>query len=788
MLKSYITSAIRNLLRHKWYTAVNVIGLSMGIACIIVAYVVITYAWNYDGFHANGDSIYRVLNVMEYRDVNCPFGTVPSPAGPRLRQDCPQVQRMARLEWASGSLRYQDKVFYETGLFVDNDFHGMFSFPLAAGTVDTQNINAILISNEYASRYFGDANPIGAIMTFTFEGDRKREVVVSGITAEYPQNSSIKFDVLGNIRLLIEVGIQQEEDWNSVSHNLFVQVNEPSSIPLVKQTLNGYIPLEAAANPKTVSRGYELVSLSQVARVGQNIYNNYLYAATPSSFVYGISICALLILLAACFNYVNTVLASASRRFREIGVRKVMGGGRVQLITQLLGENIILCIVALILGLCLAEVLVPALNSLYSVANLSIHYRQNPGLILFLVGVVAATGIGAGLYPAYVISSYNPVSIFRGKQRVHKVGTVSSILMTAQFAICMMGIIGSIVFAQNARYYRNLDLGYDTNTVLNLSVPNEHVFTVFKNEIRNHPGIASLAGSYINIGLRRSISLYKSGDRECEVLLYSVGHNYIETMKLRLREGRSFEEQTMSDVDDAVVINKSMAMAMGWESVSGKTITAGSKTYRVIGMVDDFMNRSILAPIMPAAFHMCRPEKYRYMQIQVRPETLAETYPYLQATWARIFPDIPFEADWQDYVIAEEIRTSESINKTMVAAGVMTIAIAIMGLYAIVSANAARRTKEIGIRKVLGASVTQIIGLVNRELAILLIAAAVVADIAGYYAMKTLMESIWTYHAGINAFALLAGNLIMVLTAAIAIGWQVWKTASANPVDSLKYE
>ena len=788
MFKSYLLSAMRNLSRHKWYTAVNVVGLSMGIACIIVAYVVITYAANFDGFHSNADSIYRVLNIMEYRGVNCPFGTVPSPVGPRLRQDCPQVQRLTRLEYASGSLRYNDKVFYETALFCDHDFHGMFSFPLAAGAVDSGNINAIVISRDYARKYFGNADPIGAVMTFTFAGDKKRELVVSGVVAEYPQNSSIRFDVLGNVKLLIEVGIEKDEDWTSASDNLLIQVKERSSVPVVEQTLNGYVSVEASAVPKTISRGYELVPLSQVARIGQNIYNNYLYSITPSSFVYGISISALLILLAACFNYVNTVLASASRRFKEIGVRKVMGGGRTQLIIQLLGEQIIVCIVALILGLCLAEALIPALNSLYSVAKLSIDYAQSAGFVLFLVGVVVATGVGAGLYPALVISSCNPVSIFRGRQRPRKIGTVSSVLMVAQFALCMMGIIGSIIFAQNARYYRNLDMGYDTHTVLNLSVPNEGVFTVFKNEIQNNPGVASIAGSYIDIGLRRSISLYRSADRESEVLLYSVGPNYIETMKLRLREGRSFEEQTMSDADDAVVVNKSMVAAMGWETISGKTVAAGDKTYRVIGMIDDFMNRSILEPIMPSVFHMCRPEKYRYMQIAVRPETLGETYQYLQTTWAKMFPEAPFEADWQDYVIAEEIRTSESINKTMIAAAVMTIAIAIMGLYAIVAANAARRTKEIGIRKVLGASVARIIGLINRQLAILLLAAAVVADIAGYFAMKTLMESIWTYHTGINVFALLAGNLIIVLTAALTIGWQVWKTATANPVDSLKYE
>lgn len=788
MLKSYVISAVRNLARHKWYTAVNVIGLSIGIACIIVAYVVITYAANYDGFHAKADSIYRVLHVMEYRDVDCPFGTVPSPVGSRLRNDCPQVTRLTRLEYATGSLRYHDRMLRETALFADNDFHAIFSFPLESGTVDSNNINTILISRDYARKYFGDANPIGAVMTFTFAGDEKRELIVSGIVAEYPQNSSIKFDILGNMNLLRELGIERDDDWASVSDNLFIQVDHRSSIPTVEQTLSGYIPIETAFDPQSVSRGYELVPMSRVSETGENTFNNYLYRPTPSSFVYGISISAFLILLAACFNFVNTVLASASRRFKEIGVRKVMGGGRVQLVAQLLCEQIIISIVALVLGLCLAEILVPALNSLYSVAKLSIHHTQDAGFVVFLSGVVVATGIGAGLYPAYVISRYSPINIFRGRERVHKIGNVSCILMAAQFAVCMMGIIGSFVFAQNARYFRNVDLGYETNTVLNVFVPNEQTFGVFKNEVQNYPGIASLAGSYINVGLRRSISIYKSAGKQCEVLQYRVGHNYIETMKLRLREGRGFEEQTMSDADDAVVINESMATAMGWESASGKTITTGDKTYRVIGVVDDFMNRGIQAPIMPAVFHMCRPERYRSMQIRIHPEMLADTYQSLKATWARIFPEIPFETDWQDYVIAEEIRTSESISRTMTAAAAMTIAIAIMGLWAIVSANAARRTKEIGIRKVLGASVTHIIGLVNKELVTLLIVAAVVADIAGYYAMKTLMESIWTYHTGINALALLCSNLIIVLTAAVTIGWQVWKTATANPVDSLKYE
>ncbi len=788
MLKSYLKSAVRNLAQHKWYTTVNVVGLSMGIACIIAAYVVITYAVNYDGFHANADSIYRVLNIIEYRGESSFFGTVPAPVPPRLRQDCPQVQRLARLVYVSGSLRHEDKVFYETAIFSDNDFHNMFSFPLETGTVDSGNINAMVITKDYARKYFGDADPIGAVMTFTFAGDVKRELVVSGVVADYPQNSSIKLGVLGNINLLVEIGIEKEEDWSSVCHDLFVQLSHQSSVPLVEQALNRYIQLETASDPQSTSLGYSLVPLSQVAKMGGSVYNNYLYGTVPPSFVYGISISALLILLAACFNYVNTVVASASRRFKEIGVRKVLGGSRAQLITQLLSEQIVICVIALILGLCLAEIIVPGLNSLYSFVRLNIHHTQDAGFVLFLLGVVVATGIGAGLYPAYVISSYNPVSVFRGRQRARRIGVVSSILMGLQFALCMTGIVGSIVFAQNARYFREIDLGYETSTVLNILIPNEHVFTVLKNEIQNHPGIASLAGSDINIGLRRSISLYKFADRQSEALLYRVGYNYIETMELSLNAGRGFEEQTMSDVDDAVVINQSMETAMGWESALGKTIMFGDRSYSVIGVVDDFMNRSIVDPIMPAVFHMCRPERYRSMQIRIDQRTLGETYRYLQATWARIFPELPFEADWQDNVIAEEIRVSESLNKTMMAAAVMTIAIAVMGLYAVVSANAARRTKEIGIRKALGATVVQIIGLVNRDLAILLVAAALVADVVSYYAMKTLMGSIWTYHMDISALALLSSNLIMIFTAAVTIGWQVWKTATSNPVNSLRYE
>jgi len=794
MLRSYLKSAVRNLARHKWYTAVNIIGLSIGIACIIVAYVVITYAANFDGFHANAASIYRVLHLREYREAPHPFGMIPFPVGPRLRQDCPHVKGVTRLEYARATVRYRDKVFYESALFVDADFHSMFTFPLVAGTVDSLNINAIVISQDFARKYFGNDNPIGSVMTFTFPGEKKRELIVSGVAAKYPANSSINFDVVGNTRLLVEVGIDREEDWTSYSHALFIQVRNQSDIPAIEQILNQYLALQTASDPQSDSRGYVTMPLRRVATHqytdggGMEVYNDYLNERTPSSFVYGISICGVLILLTACFNYVNTATASAARRFKEIGVRKVMGGSRHQLIMQLLGEHILVCIIALLLGLCLAEALVPALNSLYAFVDLSIHHTQDYGFILFLLGVVVVTGLGAGLYPAFVISSCNPVSIFRGKERVHKIGAVTSILLTMQFALCMMGIIGSIVFSQNARYCHNLDLGYQTNTILNVTVPNESVFTVYQNEVRNHPGIVATAGSQACIWRGRSLSVYQSGAARCEAQYYSVGHNYIEIMDLQLREGRSFDERTLSDADEAVIISKSFAEAMHWTSASEKTVTADDKTYRIIGVVDDFMDGGIERPIMPAIFHMCRPEHYRWMQIRVDPETLGNTYQYLQATWARIFPDIPFNASWQDFVKAEEIQISESIYKTMVTAAVMTIAMAIMGLYAVVTSNAARRTKEIGIRKVLGASVAQIIRLVNKELAVLLVAAAVVADIAGYFAMKTLMESIWTYHTDINALALLGSNLIIVLTAAVTIGWQVWKTATANPVDSLKYE
>jgi putative ABC transport system permease protein len=788
MLKNYITVAFRSLLRNKWYTTINVIGLSLGIACVIVAFVIYTDAAHFDAFHKNYNSIYRVIGVRTINDKDVRVGIVPLPLGSRLLQDCPQVERAVRVDRLEGYVRKNDKVFSERIEFADSGFFEMFTFPLMAGTADLTKANQILISEEYAKKYFGDENPIGEILSVTMPNSNPINMIVSGVLKPYPYNSSLKFDILASSKVLVDIGWDEPANWGHITWALFIQVPDPASLPAVRDKLNEYLPIQAAANPNGVLKQLSLDPLKDVAIKSQSTRSNSLQRFINDSAVYGIGLWAILILLMGCFNYINTALAYSHQRLKEIGVRKVMGSSKSNLVIQFLIEHFVVCVVALILGLCLAELLAPGLNNLFPFMDLRVNPIQSTSLLLFLVVIIISTAIGAGSYPAYVISSFNPVGIFRSRFKTGKTSAATKVFLCFQLSLSMAAVTGAIVFAQNSEFNKNLDLGYETHNVINVGVENAQRFTVLKNEIQNHPGINVISGSQTPIRISNVPTVVQYASERREANIFTVGFDYIEALKLRLKEGRSFNWKTPTDTSNCVVINATLAKELGWTSSADQTVTIHDKSYQVIGVVEDFFNYGTFRQITPCVFRACGPDQYSVMNILVQPGQSETVINFLRTTWSRLFPDIPISANTQDFFDAEAIQVSENISIFHAVLAMMAILIASMGIFALVSLNMVRRAKEVGIRKVLGASISQIMLLTNREMIILLVLASIVADIGGSFFIRLLMDSVWKYHIGISGIVKLTGNLIIVFGVILTAGWQIWKTAHANPIESLKYE
>jgi putative ABC transport system permease protein len=788
MFKNYLKTGFRSLWRKKFYTIINILGLSLAIACAIVAYLNYTTQTGFDSFHKNSGEIYRILCIRTINNNSQRYGSIPIPLREYLKQDVRSIEKAANVEWSGVVIRLNNNTFNENILYTNDDFFDMFTFPMKYGTNDLKNKTSIVISEEYSIKYFGDKIPIGESLVVTYPNGIVQELKITGVVKKYPLTSSIKFDIAASNELLYDAKINKYGDWSNWGNALFVQVKDKKMISTLNEQLKKYVSLQAAANYKIPVSDFVTEPLEIMANKSREIRSYSFFRPYPASQIYGTIVIAVFILLMACFNFINTSLALASRRLKEICVRKVLGSQKKQLIFQFLSENIILCTISLLLSFVLANIFIPAFNRFFPEMILSFNLFENYNLILFLIAVVLLIGIGAGLYPTYIISSYNPINIIRDKAKSGNISIFMRVLLTAQFIFTIISIISSVVFTQNAEYNKEFDLGYEKHQIVQVPVLNESNYTIYKNEILTHPNISSISGSQNQVyyGGSRRVAKYASIEREA--LLYGVGYNYIETMKLHLTSGRKFDENILTDNENSILVNECFVKEMGLQEPIGKTITLEEKKYSIIGVIKDFYHDGVWSPILPSVLRLVKPEKYFSMQIQTKPERLTQTFEYLKTTWTKLFPYTPFMGMYSNQNLAESIRVTESIADMFNSVSIMNISIAVMGLFALVSLFISRRIKEIGIRKALGASVLDILSLVNRQFYILFFIAMIVASIGGYYLLMFLMDKIYTYHINVSAFSIIISNILIFITAILTILSRTWKTAKTNPVESLRYE
>jgi hypothetical protein len=376
----------------------------------------------------------------------------------------------------------------------------------------------------------------------------------------------------------------------------------------------------------------------------------------------------------------------------------------------------------------------------------------------------------------------------RGKQKFGGTSWFTRALLTFQFSVSIVTVIAGLVFIRNADFLKNFDLGYDKDQVVVVPLPEAKQYEPFSNAIEKNTSIVDVAGSRDHLGQRWYTRTVESASFKSRVDVFGVGYDYLKTMALHLVAGRDFDQNLATDVDESIIVNQKLVRELGWQEPLGQTVTVDSARYTVIGVVEDFYNNGAWRPVVPCILRVVKPEGFRYVVARVRAEKLAATNEFLRSEWQRVAPDTPYEGFYQDEVMAEAITVSENIKTMFLYISVLAIVIAAMGLFALVSLNIARRTKEIGIRKVLGASVAHIMNLVNKEFVRLLIAASLVASVSGYFLVQVLLRSIYTYHVGFSALPFLLASLAIFLVAVLTVGSQVVKVATANPVDSLRYE
>ena len=791
MFKNYLKVAVRNLLSNKLYAFINIFGLGVAIAYCVVAYLNHTYNYEFDGFHRNAEKIFRVKTLRVLNDREERLGIAPRPLGPALAADFSAVENSVRLSRAGAVFKAGDNVFNENVLHADASFFEMFTFPLKSGSPDVlQDKAKMVLSEEMALKYFGEENPLGKQITVRYGDGKTREFFVGAVAEKIPDHSSIEFDALAALDILVDVGSDKPDDWADWAHAVFVHVSDAEQIKNIEGHLTPYIAAHNTAAPDFQIARIYFDSLKNLGRNAwsEDLNSDILKRAMHPAGMISPTIIAALLLLMACFNYINTSIAFSSKRLKEIGIRKVIGGGRRQVIVQFMSENLLLCALALVLGIALSEIFVLIHDNMWKYFELTLDYSENIGLITFLAGVLLFVGIVAGGYPAFYISAYQPVTILRGQQKFGGASRLSRLLLTFQFTVSVLTVIASLVFVQNADFLKNFDLGYNRDQAIVVPLADAKNYEPFRNAIEKNSSIVSVAASRQHVGRNWYTRTIESAALQARADILAVGDEYLNTMKLRLVAGRGFDKNFSGDVDASIIVNQKLAAEFGWQEALGQTVTLDSVRYSIIGVVEDFYNDGVWGQIKPCVFRLAKPEDFRYLVARVQANGMKTMNEFLRSEWQRVVPDSPYEGFYQDEVMAEAISVSESIKTMFIYISFLAIVIAAMGLFALVSLNIARRTKEIGIRKVLGASMLSIVRLLNKEFVRLLIAAALIASIAGYFAVQALLKSIYAYHVGFSLVPFVMAALSIFVIALLTIGSQVVKVAAANPVDSLRYE
>jgi putative ABC transport system permease protein len=787
MFKSYFITGIRSMLRNPIPSAINIIGLSVAIGCAVLVFILEDSFYNLDSMHDKAERIALVVNHVKEGDGAQQLAPSPVPLAEVLKENS-AVENVVRLGRGAAAVRVGDKVFNEGIFYGDPDFLSVFSFKIYSGNRDAlKNKNQLMLTRDMAIKYFATEDVIGKNISLKFNGEYKQEFTIGGVLENTPANSSMYFDFLVPSAVWEDLNKSQLQDWSKNLSVTFVLFKEGQSFDQLKSSLKTYKEIQNKANPDHPVEYAELLPLTQVAERSYQIEGTLSWSNLPAAMIAFIVTGAFLILL-ACFNYMNVAVASISTRLKEIGVRKVIGGGKKEIIQQFLVENLVMCTIALILGTLLAYYfLVPGFDSLFPI-KVVFEVSSWRMVITFFGALLLFVALISGAYPALYVSSFSAVKILKGKEKFGSKSWFSRTLLTLQFTLSITTIVACLVFAWASFYFEGKDWGYNKDNTIVIQLQNARQFEELKSGITSDKNIITYAGSTYQIGKYVPLQKIKKKEDEYSVSHFPIGFEYLETMNIRLKEGRFFDVGIASDKVESVIVNEAFVKKMGWNTPLKESFMCDSTKRFVVGVVEDFNYKDFYLGVEPAMFTIASSDQFLFFVAKAQAGHVVETSDRLKNEWHRIAPDDPYKGFIQNEVFDRFLNGNKANNKVIYFVSAVSMLLAAMGLYGLVSYNLTRRLREFSVRKVFGANVFQIFRLMNRDyLWILLIAFFVGAPLGGYLMNLMLAASyeesipntIWPYVISIST---------MVLTVGITVLSQLKRVIYENPTETLRSE
>ena len=789
MFKNYLKTGWRNLKKHKAFSIINITGLAVGLSCCLLILLYIKNELSYDRFHKNADNIYRVLmnqhwNPWQGKTI---WNVTPGAFAPACQNDFPEVVYATRVKNRRALVTLEDKYFNESSfLYVDPEFLKIFSFPLILGDPETA-LNepfTVLLTEEMSRKYFGNENPIGQIININKTYDCR----VTGVMENVPENSHLQFDFLCSFSSLLSIqGNEWLSGWRSNSPQSYILLRNGRDPDLLQEKFPEFIKKYREDWEKA---DFLLQPLTRIQLYSTKFHD---FVRGDIKHIYFLSAIAMIIMLIACFNYMNLATARATTRIKEVGLRKVIGADRQNIIRQFMGESLSFSFLSLFLAFGLAFFFLPLFNTLIR-RNLQFFQLFDGPTPLFIFSLALIIGLISGSYPALYLSSFQPSRILQDKHGTKTRGSarLRGILVVVQFSISVILIICTLVVGKQLNYLRNTDLGFKREEILNVYIQDPSLRKspeTLKNHLLQYPGIKDVLVTQSLPNTISSNSVFtdpswagKTGTGTFYVNWGWVDYNFLDFFGIELLKGRTFSKDHPTD-RDAYIINEMAAKVIGWEDPIGKQLNKGT----VIGLVKDFHYRPLRTEIEPMALSLMESNEARYFSIKVRSDGLTDTLAFIGAKWKEFSPGYPFVYSFLDERLGRLYRSEKHLLQIFNNFAVLAVLLSCLGLFGLALFSADRKTKEIGIRKVLGASIPQILLLISKEFIRWLLLANAIAWPIAYYAMHKWLDA-FAYKTTLDALPFALAGAVSLGIALLTVSFQSLRSATANPVDSLRYE
>lgn len=787
MFKNYFKTSIRSMMKNPLSSFINIFGLSVAIGICLIVYAFIDLDISIDQFHENKHKVHLVTAFVDQDGEIHQYGQSPLPLAQMLKNDLPQVDKTSRVQDINSVVKLEDKVFHERMRLVDPEFLEMMTFPMQWGSAKTiSDPNSIILSNDMSIKYFGDLNPVGEDLLITFGNDKIKSFSVSAVAAPFPNAHAIDFDFLINFENIKQATDNYDQDnWNHLIAATLIHVDQPTHLDLVLDQLDQYRVIQNASNPDKTVHSVDLISLADLHMASNDIRNGISYGVRKEGWVI-LSIMAGFVLLLACMNYINIGIVSAAKRLKEIGVRKVIGANRSAVLFQLLAENLLLTSFALLFGLFLAySTFIPWFNSLFG-RGLELTLTQST-LWLFLGSMLLITGFASGIYPALYISKFQVVGIFRGSVKLGKKSFMTKVFLTFQLVLAFITMAGGVWFTQNNAYQATRSWGYEADQALYIDVPDRSAFEKMYAAMTQNPDVISVAGSSQHLGHHIPQITIQRPDRSFDVGLMQVGSNYVETMGLDLLTGRSFAASRESD-KQMILVNEEFTKNLLMDDPIGEVIKVDSARYEIKGVVKNFHNRNFDHKIQPIIFNLADKENFRFLSVKVNDGKQPDVYQALRTEWIANLPNTPFRGGYQSGVFNGYFDYLDSGAEFMRALAFVSILLASLGLYGLITLNISGRIKEFSIRKVLGAQLSHVAKIISTQYLPLFAVSMILGGPLAYWLIQTLFDTVSVYHMPMNYTGLIIASIFLLLVLFFVIWVQVRNLSKSNAVEGLRME